>query len=79
MIIMLFCIFIRFAICWTPLESMLLFTEYSRGEFPAWWPQMQWMAYFLAYANTTINPFVYVYTSNNFKQAFYRFKLRFRS
>ena len=75
MIRMLVCIFVLFAICWSPLESMLLFMEYSR-EFPAWWPQMEWIAYFLAYANTALNPFVYVGLSENFREALGRLRTR---
>ena len=73
---MLLRIILVFFACWSPLEGMLLFVEYSAGP-PAWWPRVEWIAYMLAYASTAINPFIYVGMSENYQLAFRRMRVRF--
>ena len=57
---------ILFGVCWSPLVVMLLYIEYS-DMFPWWWPQTEWLVYFVAYSNTAINPFIYAVMSENYK------------
>ncbi|CAF0919313.1 unnamed protein product [Brachionus calyciflorus] len=65
-IIMLIWILVIFFVCWSPLETMLLLMEYTH-EFPAWWNDLEWISYFLAYSNTVINPLIYAGLSENYK------------
>ena len=68
---MLVWILVVFFVCWSPLEGMLLFVEYS-AETPAWWPHVEWIAYMMAYTSTAINPFIYAGMSENYKLGFRR-------
>ena len=54
---------------WSPLETMLLYMEYT-DSFPSWWPELEWLAYFMAYANTALNPYIYAGVSKNYKNGF---------
>ena len=63
---MLIIICVLFAVCWSPLEIMLLCMEYSE-RLPAWLPHVEWLVYFVAYANTAINPFIYAVMSENYQ------------
>ena len=64
---------ILFVVCWSPLEMMLLYMEYA-SVFPSWWRHVEWLAYFLAYANTAINPYIYAGMSDNYKHGARRLK-----
>ena len=66
-------IMIMFVMCWSPLEMMLLYMEYA-DVFPSWWSHFEWIAYFLAYANTAINPYIYAGMSDNYKKGARRLK-----
>ena len=57
-----------FVLC-SPLEAMLLYMEYT-NTFPSWWLELEWLAYFMAYANTALNPYIYAGISENYKNGF---------
>ena len=65
-----------FVACWSPLESLLLYAEYA-SKLPRWWPHAEWLAYFLAYTNTAINPYIYAMLSGNYKSGLRRLADRF--
>ena len=48
---------------------MLLYMEHT-DSFPSWWPELEWLAYFMAYANTALNPYIYAGMSENYKSGF---------
>ena len=70
---MLVCLWVFYFICWSPLETMLLFMEYT-DKFPTWWPEIEWISYFMAYFNTAINPYIYAWMSENYKHGFQRMR-----
>ena len=55
---------------WSPLESMLLYMEYTADSFPSWWPALEWTAYFMAYVSTALNPFIYAGMTKSYKSGF---------
>ena len=75
---MLVWILVVFFVCWSPLEAMLLYSEYS-AEFPGWWSHVDWIAYMMAYASTAINPFIYFVMSESYNRGFRRVQHRLMS
>ena len=73
---MLLWILVLFFVCWSPLETMLLFMEYT-DKFPGWWSEIEWISYFMAYANTAVNPYIYAGMSENYKVGFKLLTRRF--
>ena len=65
-----------FFVCWSPLETMLLFMEFTNNTFPEWWSDFEWISYFMAYANTAINPYIYAGMSENYQLGLKRLKER---
>lgn len=74
-VVMLVWVLVIFFICWAPLETMLLFMEYT-PEFPKLWTDLEWLSYFMAYSNTAINPVIYAGLNENFQLGIKRLRDR---
>ncbi|XP_047484963.1 QRFP-like peptide receptor [Penaeus chinensis] len=62
-----------FVICWTPLQSLILYSNFIHaqhyaGELPQWFPVMEFCAYFVAYSNSALNPIIYCGFNASFRQ-----------
>ncbi|XP_015788329.1 QRFP-like peptide receptor isoform X2 [Tetranychus urticae] len=64
-----------FVCCWAPLQITLIYSEFfhspsERGQLPGWFRQASYLAIFVAYSNSAINPIIYGGFDKTFRQAF---------
>ncbi|XP_053207246.1 QRFP-like peptide receptor isoform X2 [Panonychus citri] len=64
-----------FVCCWAPLQITLIYSEFihspsERGQLPGWFKQTSYLATFVAYSNSAINPIIYGGFDKTFRQAF---------
>ncbi|XP_033103631.1 G-protein coupled receptor 54-like [Anneissia japonica] len=72
---MVFIVVILFALSWLPLHAIILGMEFYDGKPVFKSSSFQYLNVFclcLAYANSSMNPFVYAFTTNSFKKHFDR-------
>ncbi|GAB6030927.1 hypothetical protein CHUAL_007754 [Chamberlinius hualienensis] len=70
---MVFIILVVFIICWMPLQILILYNEFQHsrqqnGQLPSWFDDLKFFAYFIAYANSAINPIIYGGFNANYRQ-----------
>lgn len=68
-------IVIVFAICWCPIQVMLILMRLGKHEETAIYLAIQVFAHTLGYMNSCINPIVYAFASENFHNSFKRSSL----
>nr|WOA03688.1 CHH family candidate receptor A34beta2 [Gecarcinus lateralis] len=62
-------VLVVFVICWTPLQSLILYTTFSNDEHvPEWLSWLEFTAYFVAHSNSALNPIIYCGFNANFRQ-----------
>ncbi|RNA40681.1 histamine H1 receptor [Brachionus plicatilis] len=54
-----------FSICWLPYTIIYPFCQFYKTFFPNWFVSIVW---WMGYINSTINPFLYVYSNKNIRQ-----------
>ncbi|KAF2369147.1 G protein-coupled receptor rhodopsin-like [Trinorchestia longiramus] len=58
-----------FVICWTPLQSLILYTNVTKdNQLPEWFDTVEYMSYFIAHANSAINPIIYCSFNSNLRR-----------
>ncbi|XP_047485080.1 substance-K receptor-like isoform X1 [Penaeus chinensis] len=62
-----------FALCWSPLQSLMLYSNFAHsqnenGMLPKWFPEAEFVSYFVAYSNSALNPIIYCGFNANFRQ-----------
>lgn len=71
-VVMLLVILAAFALCWLPYQISLLYAEYrsnaDSSELSPWFYHFQFVALFVAYANSAVNPIIYAGFNDNFKK-----------
>ncbi|CAH1793439.1 unnamed protein product [Owenia fusiformis] len=71
---MLVSILLVFVFCWLPLEISILYAEHRTNltdSLPTWYKGwFQYVAVFLAYSNSALNPFIYSGFNENFRKGF---------
>ncbi|GFO12465.1 neuropeptide ff receptor 2 [Plakobranchus ocellatus] len=68
---MLFVVLCVFIICWTPQQVLLLHSAlYQSAEEPSYMPTVQYIALYLAYFCSAINPILYAGFNENFRKGF---------
>ncbi|XP_059491080.1 allatostatin-A receptor-like [Neocloeon triangulifer] len=59
-----------FAICWCPIQIILVMKSLEMYEISAFGIMVQIISHVLAYMNSCVNPILYAYLSENFRKAF---------
>uniref|UniRef100_A0A2P2HW83 Substance-K receptor-like n=1 Tax=Hirondellea gigas TaxID=1518452 RepID=A0A2P2HW83_9CRUS len=61
-----------FVICWTPLQSLILYSNFSadQAELPEWFASVEYASYFVAHANSAINPIIYCSFNSGLRRGF---------
>lgn len=59
-----------FAICWFPIQIILVLKSLDRYEITTFGVMIQIISHVLAYMNSCVNPILYAYLSENFRKAF---------
>ncbi|ESO84079.1 hypothetical protein LOTGIDRAFT_108319 [Lottia gigantea] len=83
-IVMLVLILAIFVVCWLPLVSILLYTEYREDKnsrvgnvfhiiLKEWFINFQYFARYLAHTNSAVNPLIYAGFNDNFRKGKYHF------
>lgn len=73
---MVFIVLIVFILCWTPLQVTILMSAFeyglvkSRKLVPDWYVEYKWFSFYIAYANSFLNPFIYGQYNKNFRDGF---------
>ncbi|XP_054724887.1 QRFP-like peptide receptor [Uloborus diversus] len=72
---MVFVVLVAFICCWMPLQVMVLYSIYGHnpneyGQLPAWFPDFKWFSYYIAYANSFMNPIIYGGFNKTFREGF---------
>ncbi|XP_042868473.1 substance-K receptor-like [Penaeus japonicus] len=72
---MISAVLLVFTICWTPIQSLILYNNFAHsqnenGSLPEWFPVAEYVAYFVAYSNSALNPIIYCGFNVNFRQGF---------
>ncbi|XP_018026225.1 substance-K receptor [Hyalella azteca] len=59
-----------FVVCWTPLQSLILYTNFKRDDvhLPEWFETVEYISYFIAHANSAINPIIYCSFNSSLRQ-----------
>ncbi|KAK3882556.1 hypothetical protein Pcinc_013067 [Petrolisthes cinctipes] len=69
---MVLVVLLVFVLCWTPLQTLILYTNFFHaqhiGNLPEWFSTMEFLAYFLAYSNSALNPIIYWGFSASFRE-----------
>jgi len=66
------CIVIVFALCWCPIQIMLILMRLKTHKITATYVAIQVFAHILGYMNSCVNPIVYAFASETFNQSFKR-------
>ena len=71
---MIVVVIIAFAICWTPLQTVLMLRKFNLYDISnsGGLVVVQIMSHCLAYCNSCLNPILYAFFSPNFRAAFLR-------
>uniref|UniRef100_T1D203 Putative neuropeptide receptor n=1 Tax=Cupiennius salei TaxID=6928 RepID=T1D203_CUPSA len=72
---MVFVVLVVFIICWTPLQAMVLYSAFGHnatihGALPDWFGDFKWFSYYIAYANSFMNPIIYGGFNKTFREGF---------
>ncbi len=69
---MIIIVIVVFAVCWLPLQIVLLLKAFDRFSNDVHWPIIiQIFAHCLAYCNSCLNPILYAFFSTNYRAAFW--------
>ncbi|KAG0697821.1 Tachykinin-like peptides receptor 99D [Chionoecetes opilio] len=62
-------VLVVFVICWTPLQTLILYSSFSQQDhLPEWFSSLEFAAYFIAYSNSALNPILYCGFNASFRQ-----------
>ncbi|XP_050718123.1 QRFP-like peptide receptor isoform X1 [Eriocheir sinensis] len=62
-------VLVVFVICWTPLQTLILYTSFSQEDnLQEWFSTLEFAAYFVAYSNSALNPIIYCGFNASFRQ-----------
>nr|WOA03695.1 CHH family candidate receptor A34beta1 [Carcinus maenas] len=62
-------VLVVFVICWTPLQTLILYSSFSQQDhLPEWFSSLEFAAYFIAYSNSALNPIIYCGFNTSFRQ-----------
>lgn len=70
-IYMLILLLVVFAVCWLPFQFSMLYYEYNfagLGEAPDWWVHLHYWSMYMSYANSALNPVIFIAFSTKTKQ-----------
>lgn len=64
---------VGFIICWVPLQIVVLYSQFwhssQDGALPQWFNQASYLATFIAYSNSALNPIIYGGFNQSFREA----------
>ncbi|KFM58551.1 Substance-K receptor, partial [Stegodyphus mimosarum] len=65
-------VLVAFIVCWTPFQVVVLHSAYSSIDYvaPVWMDSFVWFAYYIAFANSFINPIIYGGFNKSFREGF---------
>ena len=61
------CVLVGYLVCWLPSHVTFIIRAIDSSLVPKWLPSLN---YWLAYCNSTINPFLYSFGNSEFRTAF---------
>ncbi|XP_050718279.1 QRFP-like peptide receptor isoform X3 [Eriocheir sinensis] len=61
-------VLVVFVICWTPLQSLMLYNFIYHEHLPEWPRWVEFTVYFVANSNSALNPIIYCGFNANFRQ-----------
>ncbi|XP_054707179.1 substance-P receptor-like [Uloborus diversus] len=70
---MVFVVLLAFIVCWSPFQFMVLYYAYGHNpdtQIPQWLLKFAWYSYYIAYANSFINPIIYGSFNKTFREGF---------
>ncbi|XP_062567765.1 QRFP-like peptide receptor [Saccostrea cucullata] len=69
---MFFIVITVFVVCWTPQQALILYMVYrnERLKVPSFLKDLQYVAVFIAYSNSAVNPVIYAGMSGKFRKGF---------